>query len=253
MREWQIAVEKFLKDYQNDPYYEGAILTGSYASRTNNNQSDIDLIVIIADKQKWYEDGAVMVDGFIIKYTIKPIEVYKKDFQDEFENGSLMSATMFVKGKVISDKKGTANQLRDLAFTYAEKKFDPMTDDEAKKEKYELWNLYNEMKSAYIERRVNFGLLYYKLIEELTSFNRDFHQKQVLPIHKLDKLAFEEDYRDKYGLRDPLGATLIKELKSVFSAKEDHEKNTAMDGFYKYIMDNTGGFEIGEYKIRKEL
>lgn len=68
MMEWKKVVEKFLSQFRNKDYYEGAILFGSYANGNNNEFSDIDIRICISDTQTWRERGNVKIDGYLIEY-----------------------------------------------------------------------------------------------------------------------------------------------------------------------------------------
>ena len=39
MNKWELAIEKFLDEYKNEDYFLGAILTGSYATGNNDQNS----------------------------------------------------------------------------------------------------------------------------------------------------------------------------------------------------------------------
>ena len=43
MQKWEKALQKFLKKYEARPYFEGALLCGSYATGNQNQFSDIDV------------------------------------------------------------------------------------------------------------------------------------------------------------------------------------------------------------------
>lgn len=53
MNKWEVAIEKFLESYIKKEYFLGAILTGSYATGNNDENSDIDIYIITTDDTKW--------------------------------------------------------------------------------------------------------------------------------------------------------------------------------------------------------
>lgn len=46
MQKWEIALDKFIKRYINKPWFEGAVLCGSYASKNQNKFSYIDVNIL---------------------------------------------------------------------------------------------------------------------------------------------------------------------------------------------------------------
>ncbi len=52
MNKWELAIEKFLDKYKSEDYFLGAILTGSYATGNNNENSDIDIYIVTTDDTK---------------------------------------------------------------------------------------------------------------------------------------------------------------------------------------------------------
>ena len=70
MEKWEHAVNTFLKQYINEDYFLGAILTGSYATGNNNPDSDIDIFIVTKDTTNWRERGNKLVDGYLIEYFI---------------------------------------------------------------------------------------------------------------------------------------------------------------------------------------
>ena len=44
MQKWEKALDKFLQRYINKPWFEGAVLCGSYSTGNQNKFSDIDAV-----------------------------------------------------------------------------------------------------------------------------------------------------------------------------------------------------------------
>lgn len=43
MQKWEKALDKFMKQYIDEPWFEGVVLCGSYATGNQNKFSDIDI------------------------------------------------------------------------------------------------------------------------------------------------------------------------------------------------------------------
>lgn len=70
MKQWKVALDKFLERYIHQSWFEGALLSGSYASGNQNKFSDIDVTIIASNDINWQEKSNCFVDGFLIEYII---------------------------------------------------------------------------------------------------------------------------------------------------------------------------------------
>jgi len=69
---WQLALEKFLKEWKEKDFVEGALLTGSYAIGMETKYSDVDVYIILSDSVEWRERGNKVIDGVLIEYFANP-------------------------------------------------------------------------------------------------------------------------------------------------------------------------------------
>ena len=53
MNNWEKALNKFIDQYKDEDYFLGAILTGSYATGNNDENSDIDVFIVTKDSTTW--------------------------------------------------------------------------------------------------------------------------------------------------------------------------------------------------------
>ena len=67
MQKWEKALNKFLEKYINQPWFEGALLCGSYASGNQNKFSDIDIAIVGKNDMGWQEKSNCYVDGFLME------------------------------------------------------------------------------------------------------------------------------------------------------------------------------------------
>ena len=68
MEKWELALKKFLKNWENKKEVVGAIVCGSYITGNPSNHSDIDIHLLLSSKTKWRERGNVIIDGILIEY-----------------------------------------------------------------------------------------------------------------------------------------------------------------------------------------
>lgn len=67
MKEWEIALNKFLNKHINEDYFLGAILACSYETGNNNLISDIDVFIVTKDTCDWRERGNILKIKTLIK------------------------------------------------------------------------------------------------------------------------------------------------------------------------------------------
>ena len=85
MNNWENALNKFIDQYKDEDYFLGAILTGSYATGNNDENSDIDVFIVTKDSTTWRERGNKLIDGYLIEYFINPVRQVLKEFEKGFE------------------------------------------------------------------------------------------------------------------------------------------------------------------------
>ena len=93
MEKWKEAVYHFLERYENEDYYEGAIVCGSYVSGNNNEFSDIDVHIVL-ERAKLYEN-----DNNYRAAEIDYLEYLNKFPTDKFVIDSYTAMTCRYKGK----------------------------------------------------------------------------------------------------------------------------------------------------------
>ena len=80
---WKIALKEFLKDYEEDDDVIGAILCGSYASGNQNDNSDIDVYLVLKDSVSYRERGNTESNSYLIEYFMNPVRKIKEYMQKE--------------------------------------------------------------------------------------------------------------------------------------------------------------------------
>ena len=145
MEKWEIALNKFMQRYINKPWFEGAVLCGSYSTGNQNKFSDIDIAIIASNDLGWQEKSNCYVDGFLMEYTINPIYKNQEYMQLGIEDHSLINQNMFAFGKILYDKNGIMKKLRQQSLKELKKKIKPHSKYSNKFTKYHLGDKYDEL------------------------------------------------------------------------------------------------------------
>ena len=106
----------------------GAILTGSYATGSNNDNSDIDVYIVTTDETQWRERGNKLVDGYLIEYFINPAHRILTYFEEETRMYAMSTIGMFVNGKILIDKNGIVEKISYIAKEKINLPLEPVDD-----------------------------------------------------------------------------------------------------------------------------
>ncbi len=111
MKNWEIALQKFLKKWENKKEVIGAIVCGSYITGNPSKHSDIDLHILLDSDTSWRERGNQIIDGILIEYFVNPIRKHYEYLEDDYKQRSRVNAHMLCTGKVLFDKTGELKKL----------------------------------------------------------------------------------------------------------------------------------------------
>ncbi len=200
MDKWQKAVEKFLEHYKKENYFLGAILTGSYATGNNDENSDIDIYIVTKDETNWRERGNKNIDGFLIEYFINPKRKILSYMEKGLQDYHISTTMIFVNAKILYDKDGSVQELINIAKNNTN--FNNLANVDGFKYKmncYSVWDGYDELESKY-NKHEDIDFSYHIFLERIESY---FYNKQIpsIPLNKIEKIFTNEIYREKYNIQ----------------------------------------------------
>ena len=248
MEKWKTVLNQFLKKYEAKPYFEGALLCGSYATGNQNEFSDIDVHILISDTQKWRERGVVREGGFLIEYFINPIQKIRQEFHDDYSDGGNSSANMFGYGKILSDKKGAVEKLQKEALKFLKKEPVKTTPKKLGLDFYGCWDLMDELKSAQAEKRP-FDLLYYELIKKLMSVYFKINGIPKMSLAKTQKFLSDPSFAKRYHVQK----LPDKKFTQLFLSAASNKKTDTIQKLYDLVMAQSDGFEIHHFKSKIKI
>lgn len=248
MEKWEIALNKFMKRYIDKPWFEGAVLCGSYSCGNQNKFSDIDIAIIASDDLGWQEKSNCYVDGFLMEYTINPIYKNQEYMQSGLENHSLINQNMFAYGKILYDKNGVIKKLRQQSIRELKRKIKPFSKYTNDFKKYGLWCRYDDMLSLQ-QDGYPIDMLYWTLVDKLIDAYYDFNCLQHVSHAKIQKILADKKFAARYHVEQLPDKKFIKLLADCFKNKTI----PAIDKLYNHVMETGGGFEIGEFVGRRKI
>lgn len=251
MQKWEKALDKFMQRYINKPWFEGAVLCGSYASGNQNKFSDIDVAIIASNDIGWQEKSNCYIDGFLMEYTINPIYKNQEYMKSGFENNAMINQNMFAYGKILYDKNGEIKKLRQQSLRELKKPFKPKSKYTNDFMKYHLWDMYDELKSLHTDG-YHTDLMYWTLVNNLITAYANFNRLWQLPKAKIEKFLTNPEFAKRYHAQRLPDKKFTNLLMAVFNAKQ-HEKMPAIDKLYNYVMKSGGGFDIGQFRGKHKI
>ena len=250
MENYQIALNKFLDRYRKKKWYRGAILCGSYATGNNNINSDIDCYIISDDTVNWRERGNYLLDGYLFEYFINPPKKIKEYIVDECIKLSKSTTNMFIYGKIIDDKEGFVNELKQYAimFRSVRKSADKAT---YLMNCYSIWDSFDELDYKYMEN-LDIDYQYYTFLTYAYKSYCYNSRIQSVPISKLEIVLTNPKFRSKYGVKLNLDKEVEKLLKIAFKEKDREKRYKTAKKSRDYLL-NLYNFDICTFSLKTKI
>lgn len=250
MENWQIALEKFLKEWKDKKGFEGALLTGSYAVGAQSATSDIDVMIVLSDETKFWQRGNTNVDGFLIEYIADPTSMWQKSFEDDFNAGRKVSVCMFATGTVLFDKTGLVSELKTKSEEIMAKKFNKMDERAIEMAKYHLYDGLDKLRNLERNGFTQYAPLYYLQLSKIINFYAASIGISVPATAKLYKFINDSQFRDKYKLE---GFSDRRFIDLVNKSLENYSSIKSIDDLTLYILDKMGGFKIDGWVLKTKI
>lgn len=197
MNNWNSALKKFLGQWSTKEKFEGAILSGSYAVGLQSKNSDVDIMIVLSDKTKWWQRGNLIVDGFLIEYIADPAFMWRKAFNDDYKSGKKVSAGMFAIGRILLDKNGLVAKLKQEAKAIIKKPLKRMGGRDIEMAKYHLWEGLEKLKVLADGGFVKYSLLYYLHLNKILNFYAGFTGISIPAVAKIHSFLNDNRFRKK--------------------------------------------------------
>lgn len=251
MNNWEKSLNKFLNQYKDKDYFVGAILTGSYATGNNDENSDIDVYIVSDDSVDWRERGNINVDGYLIEYFINPIRKIKDYFAREKENYHFSTTMIFINGKILYDKNNQVQALIDLACENINSPWKEVDDFRYKSNCYSIWEGFDELDAKY-KRGEDIEFSYYIFLQKTVECY--FYNKQIptIPLNKIEKIFQDDIFRKKYNIKKMPDKQFIELFNRCTLEKSLEKRIENARNLYDYLMDLFNDFDIKNYSLKSK-
>lgn len=252
MIDWEEKLNKFMETWEYKEDTTGILVCGSYITGNPSSRSDLDVHIVLVNHADYRERGNKIVDGLLIEYFANPPVQIRAYFKEDYNDISTMSLVQFITGKIMSDKNGDVQKLKDEAAALFDKNFADIPSGINKLNKYGIWDMRDDLLDAYENSRIDFDFLYYnnlnRLISEYMRFiKRPYHMKIILGN------ISDEAVRKKYLLKVLPDAEIADLIYMCITKAEKHERLECYTELTDYILSAMGGFNIDGFKFKSGL
>ena len=247
---WEDALHKFLAEWREREDVIGALVCGSHVTGSPSDRSDIDVHIILHDDSDWRERGNRYVDGFLIEYFANPPRQIRAYFEEDFHDRRTMSHVQFITGKVIFDRHGVVEQLKQEAAAWKAKHYDELPSSLIELKKYGIWDAYDNLLDCYESNRSDFDFIYYQSLYLLFNEYCAMLNSERIPFHQVTRYLSDLSFLSKYlksPFPDPKFAGLFL---TAVEAQDRDSKLRAYQSLVDHVFHKTGGFDIDGWSIR---
>lgn len=142
------ALEKFIIYWKKQPNIRGILLTGSYAVGLQNEHSDVDIRLILAETVEKSFKGLKTIDGYCFSYMGRSKAETLQKFNHQFFSNVKMEARIYTIGKIIHDPHGDIAEIIKVARMYADT---PLIQKEVSEEDRQLYMYSLQQKYEYLQ------------------------------------------------------------------------------------------------------
>ena len=250
MKNWEIALRKFLKKWENKKEVIGAIVCGSFITGNSSKHSDIDIHILLDSKTFWRERGNEIVDGILVEYFANPVKKHYEYAEDDYKRRRRINAHMFCTGKALFDKTGELKKLIKNSRKYLIKKYPKQNKIQVELAKYHIWDMRDNLQEVFEANAEEFFFVFYVHLNELFEAYAKFLQFDSVPAHKLIGFLVDEKEKKKYHIGNFPDKEFVKMYVNTVTIKDKSKMMREYQKLTKHILDKMGGFDIDGWKIK---
>lgn len=250
MKNWEIALQKFLKKWQNKKEVIGVIVCGSYITGNPSTHSDIDVHIILDSKTTWRERGNEIIDGILIEYFANPVKTHYQYSEEDYKQRRRINAHMFCTGKLLFDRTGELKKLIRDSKRYLVRKYPGLDKIQIELVKYHIWDMCDNLEEVFETDTEEFFFVFYNTLNELFEAYSKFMRFDSIPVHKIKRFLTDDKDKKKYHIKNFPDQKFVKMYVTAISIKDKAEMMKEYQKLTGYVLDKMGGFNIDGWKIK---
>ncbi len=246
---WEERLNKFLENFKYKNDIDGILVCGSFITGNPSSHSDLDVHILLKEKVDYRVRGNKIVDGLLIEYFANPPRQIREYFKEDYSEIRPMAQIQFITGKILLDKTGEVQKLKKEARKMLDKRYSDLNTDINELNKYELWDMLDDLQDGFENDRDDFDFIYYCNLDKLLSLYMKYIK---YPYHKKTILGniTSEIVKNKYLLEELPDKQISGLIKNciILKNKEDRMKNYEL--LTNKILNLTGGFDIDKFEFK---
>ncbi|MDC7220503.1 MAG: nucleotidyltransferase domain-containing protein [Spirochaetales bacterium] len=250
MEKWELALQVFLKKWENNKEVIGALVCGSYITGNPSQHSDIDIHILLDSKTTWRERGNEIIDGILIEYFANPVRSHYEYMENDYKERMKSNAHMFCTGKILFDKTGELDALIKDSREYLVKEFPEQSKIGIEIAKYQLWDRLDNLEEVFDAEGDEFFFVFYNDLNALFETYGKFLQFDSIPVHKLKRLLVNEEDKTKYHVSDFPDEVFLRMFVNALFHKDKLTMMKEYQELTNHVLEKMGGFNIDGWKIR---
>ena len=247
---WKVALEKFLKKWENKKEVIWILVCGSYVTGNPSKHSDIDIHILLDSKTTRRERGNEIIDGFLIEYFANSSKRHHQYLEEDLKSRCKINAHMFCTGEILLDKTGELKRLVQYPKKYLKKKNPKLNKMQIEIAKYHIWDMCDNLEEVFDSNTEEFYLDFYNFLNKLFETYAQFLQFDTVPVYKLRRFLVNEQDKKKYLVSDFPDKKFTKMIVSAINIKDKTKMMEEFKTITKYALKKMGGFNIDGWKIR---
>lgn len=189
--------------WKSKKYIIGIILTGSYAIKLENKNSDVDVRLLFANNYKKSVKGAQIVNGYKFSYLGRSYSATLKIISSEFLLNNKFEAGMYSIGKILYNKGKHLEEIIKISKEYIDTPFikRKLTKNEIITRMYSISNYKNFLETSKYDSPY-FIYVYYIFMKMVLVNYSTFLGYEIFIDTKTEKLFEDKYYRSKNNWKD---------------------------------------------------
>lgn len=241
MQEYLMAVSNFIDEmnYLGNNHVLGIIVYGSYVTGYSNEDSDVDVHIIMDDSDKNIYRGVSNSNGFKIEYFEKPISDIYLSIENDFVTNNNAYLAIIGLGKIIYDRNGEIEKLKHYILKKYSQPMPALSGDDAIEMAVIIDNKIKKLRAMFENNNPEFVYNYYLVIEKIRKFYSRLCGCGDIPVEKAFKIYTDEKYRESFGMSTvPDEEFLALFFDSVNNTRNNEEKMDMVNKLYSYVTRN---------------
>ena len=195
------VLEKFVVHWKQQLNLRGILLTGSYAVGLQNENSDVDIRLILKYSVEKSFKGLETIDEYCFSYMGRSKAETMQKFNHQFFSNVKMEARIYAVGKIVHDPFGDIAEILKVAHVYSDT---PLIKKEVSNEDLKLYMYSLSQKYQFIEKTTPEDAFYdYNYILYLKSTLAYYAEKLNIEMNygndtKLFRFLIDEKYLSAY-------------------------------------------------------